>query len=130
MKEFTLFKNNYLKVKIPEGKEKQAEKDGLKYDESKERWVITGDEPKRFYLAVYFDVKDSLKGSICWDPDKMLWYTYRYHKEIIDEYSIVYLKVPYENKDEAKELGAIWSSNEKIWYTQISNTDLINKFKL
>ena len=130
MKNVFLSKPPYLKVKIPEGKEKQAEKDGLKYDEVEGRWIITDNEPKRFYLAVPFDVKDSLKGSIRWDSEKMLWYTYRYHKDIIDKYDLVYLKVPYENKDEAKQLGGIWHSERKQWYTPICNTELINKYKI
>lgn len=130
MKEFSLFKNNYLKVKIPEGKEKLAEKDNLKYCEVEEKWIICGDEPKRYYLAIPFDVKDSLKGLIRWDPEKLLWYTYRYHKDIIDKYDLVYLNVPYDNKNEAKQLGALWHSERKQWYTPISNTELVNKFKI
>ena len=130
MKEFSLFKNNYLKVKIPEGQEKQAEKDNLKYCEVEERWIICGDEPKRFYLAVPYDIKDSLKGLIRWDSEKLLWFTYRYHKDIIEKYNLIYLDVPYEDKDEAKKLGAIWHKDRKQWYTPIFNTDLVNKYKM
>jgi hypothetical protein len=130
MKEFSLFKNNYLKIKIPEGQEERAKKDGLIYDEVEERWIITGDEPKRIYLAVPFDKKDSLKGCIRWDSEKMLWYTYKYQKGIIDKYDLVYLNVPYDSKDEAKQLGAIWHSDRKQWYTPICNTELVEKFKM
>lgn len=130
MKDFQLFKTHFLKVKVPEGMEEQAKKDNLRYDEVEERWAIISDEPKRYYLAIPFNEKDSLKGSICWDADKKLWYTYKYHKDIIAKYNLIYLDVPYEDKDEAKELGAIWHPERKQWYTPICNTELVNKFKM
>ena len=129
MKEISLFKINYLKINIPQDQEEEAKKDGLQYCEIEARWVITGDEPKRVYLAVPYDVKDSLKGSIRWDPEKLLWYTYKYQKEIIEKYKKVDLNVPFHNKDEVKELGGIWHAEKKRWYTSISNTELIKKFK-
>ena len=30
--------------------------------------------------------------------------------------SIIYLAVPFEEKDEVKKLGAKWDNNEKKWY--------------
>lgn len=127
MKDFILF--NYLKIKVPQDQEEEAKEDGLRYCEIEERWVITGDEPKRTYLAIPFEIKDSFKGLIRWDSEKLLWYTYRYQKNIIEQYKLVYLNVPYHNKEEAKELGAIWHSETKQWYTTICNNELIKKFK-
>ena len=59
-----------------------------------------------------------------------MWYTYKYHKDIIAKYSLIYLDVPYEDKDEAKELGAIWHSEGKQWIGAICNTELVNKFEI
>lgn len=30
--------------------------------------------------------------------------------------SVTYLKVPYSEKESAKDLGAKWDPNEKLWY--------------
>lgn len=36
----------------------------------------------------------------------------------------VYLTVPYQDKDEAKSLGAYWDAGIKQWYTYPSNSNL------
>lgn len=38
------------------------------------------------------------------------------------------LNVTFEQKEEAKELGAKWDSSNKTWYCEESNTELIEKF--
>ena len=90
----------------------------------------SGESPSpNFWYSIPYDIKDTLKGSICWDSEKLLWYTYKYQKEIIDQYQLIYLNVPFHNKDEAKDLGAIWHSEKKRWYTSVCNNELITKFQ-
>lgn len=44
------------------------------------------------------------------------------------QYKKIYLNVPYEEKEEAKKLGAKWDNAEKSWYCTISPGEN-NKFK-
>lgn len=40
----------------------------------------------------------------------------------------IYLKVPFEQKDQVKSLGALWDYVGKSWYVESRNTDM-SKFK-
>jgi hypothetical protein len=47
--------------------------------------------------------------------------------------SIIYLAVPFEEKDEVKKLGAKWDNNEKKWYIldNLKNKEiLLEKYKI
>ena len=42
--------------------------------------------------------------------------------------SVVYLKVPFDDKDEVKSLGARWDPDKKSWYCNKSDIDKFNKW--
>ena len=59
-----------------------------------------------------------------------------YNNEYCDNcwYKRIYIKVPYNNKDEAKELGCQWDHDKKSWYyrnkiNHKKKSDILLKFK-
>ena len=43
-------------------------------------------------------------------------------------YTKIYLYVPYKDKDEVKKLGAKYDINQKKWYIEYKNKELIEKY--
>ena len=94
-------------------------------------------KPKKVetYLNVPREQKDIAKAlGAYWDSDKMLWYVpagkdVSKFSQFIDEGKViksvkkVYLNVPFEEKDNAKRLGAKFDSGKKKWYI-MSNQDI------
>lgn len=88
------------------------------------------------YLNVPFEEKDEarLLGAR-WDSYAKAWYSplgkdlKLFSKwlgsEIVTEIKKVYLNVPFEEKDEAKKMGARWDNDKKKWYV-LSTADLEN----
>ena len=44
--------------------------------------------------------------------------------------TIVQLFIPYDEKDNAKSIGARWNVQYKYWYCDSNNNDLIEKYKI
>ncbi len=85
------------------------------------------------YLTVPYNDKDMVKQlGAKWDPDKRMWYvpdnTYNFRikfakwlppeSQPYTPPSIIYLNVPFEEKDDAKVYGAKWDKSRKQWYVE------------
>lgn len=95
------------------------------------------------YLNVPYDDKDEVKALGAWfDMSKKAWYVpkngdlSKFTKWLpngkvtttVKTPKKVWLNVPYDDKDEAKKLGARWDKDKKKWYTLSNNTN-IDAFK-
>lgn len=80
---------------------------------------VLGDKQEAAIRNILMDVY-SAKGFSATDPD-----TWSAAIPTDDDYSdpsgIIFLEVPFAEKDEAKALGARWSSDPKGWYIQAAN---------
>ena len=98
------------------------------------------------YLDVPFEMKDTVKRILLWDNDKKFWKTKRFsisgvkwdkkscrwiHEgdegpfELINKYRRIYLDVPFDDRDFAKNNGGRWDPKKKKWHTIASNDDLV-----
>jgi len=93
---------------------------------------------KKIYLRVPYKLKDEIKLlNSYWDKEKKKWFVYEDNKNIkeikklIFDYERktqkVYLNIPYDIKDEAKENGCLFCRNERKWYITEEN-DNFNYF--
>lgn len=90
------------------------------------------------YLNVSFDDKEKVKAlGARWDGNKKAWYVpkgksldafkpYMNGGKAQTSIKKIWLDVPYDDKDEAKKLGARWDMDKKAWYI-MSSADK-NKF--
>ena len=111
------------------------------WDLNKKRWFIYTDNEnkeeiynileeqkkiKKLYIEVPYKLKNDIKSrGAFWDKDKKKWYIYennenaREIKKLILQYNRkkekVYLNLPYNLKDDAKNDGCRWSKEEKKW---------------
>lgn len=88
------------------------------------------------YLNVPYSDKDEVKSlGAYFDGEKKCWYIPSSIKDItpfkkwipdknITSIKNVYLKVPYEMKDDVKSAGAKWDANKKMWYMSSINPNL------
>lgn len=91
------------------------------------------------YLDVPFEDKDKVKTLGAWfDATKKAWYVpkngdiSKFQKwlpngkvtKTMATPQKIWLKVPYDNKDEAKNLGARWDSDKKQWYVLSTNPNI------
>jgi hypothetical protein len=53
------------------------------------------------------------------------WYTLDSNSPLLEKYQIIYLNVKYEDKDNAKSLGANYDSTMKQWYTTPQGNQLL-----
>jgi lipopolysaccharide export LptBFGC system permease protein LptF len=118
------------------------------WDNDKKKWFIYKDNKnkeeiyniiekqqkiKKIYIEVPYKLKDIIKSkNALWDKNKKKWFIYEDNenkkeiKKLIFDYNIktqkVYLDIPYELKDEAKNDGCRFCKNEIKWYiTQENN---------
>lgn len=87
----------------------------------------------RIYLDVPKETKDEAKAlGAQWDNFEKSWFTVsnnpnndqlfaKWQENDSIQKNRIYLAVPKEEKDEAKNLGAKWDSTQKSWYTQSDN---------
>jgi frataxin-like iron-binding protein CyaY len=116
--------------------------DSKKATESKTR--ISSKKQKdgeRIYLDVPYDNRADAKVSGAkWDAENKKWYFNKdgetdlsdYQKELIEKWKIkpkIYLTVPFEYKDDAKERGARWDAENKRWYCYEEHKNLIETYK-
>ena len=93
------------------------------------------------YLSVPFADKDEVKLlGARWDGNKKLWYVPKgkslkgFEKYIFNETAVkrvrnIYLDVPFDDKDEAKKLGARWDKEKRSWYiTNLQDEKLFRKW--
>jgi hypothetical protein len=89
-------------------------------------------EIKKIYLEVPFQIKDIIKNLGCyWEQNNKKWFYYETNENIdsinilITEYNNknknIYLKIPYKMKNEAKNDGCRWNTNDKLWYITKNN---------
>lgn len=106
-KKWFIFKNNEYKEEI--------------YNMIEEQKKI-----KKIYIELPFSLKDTIKEKgAFWNKDKKKWFIYEDNenikdiKKIILEYNRkkekVYLDIPYNLKDEAKNDGCKWCKSERKW---------------
>jgi frataxin-like iron-binding protein CyaY len=101
-----------------------------------------GADPKdKIYLDVPYDSRTDAKVSGAkWDAENKKWYFNKdgetelsdYQKELIEKWKIkpkIYLTVPFEYKDDAKEKGARWDNENKKWYCYEEHKNLIETYK-
>jgi len=96
---------------------------------------------ERVYLDVPYDNRADAKVSGAkWDAENKKWYFNKdgetelsdYQKELIEKWKIkpkIYLTVPFEYKDDAKEKGARWDAENKRWYCYEEHKNLIETYK-
>ena len=99
------------------------------------------------YLNVGFKDKDEAKKlGAKWDANAKKWYAINNDKELIERWGVkkpikniiennklvnkkIYLSyVFFQDKDDAKKLGAKWDNDKKSWYAFENQIDLINKY--
>jgi len=104
-----------------------------------------GADPKdKIYLDVPYDNRADAKVSGAkWDAENKKWYfsipepdgatkLSDYQKELIERWKLkakIYLTVPFEYKDDAKEKGARWDNENKKWYCYEEHKNLIETYK-
>lgn len=91
------------------------------------------------YLNVPFEDKDTVKALGAWfDVTKKAWYVpkngdvSKFQKwlpngkitKTMATLKKIWLKVPYDNKDEVKSLGARWDNDKKQWYALSTNPNI------
>ena len=87
---------------------------------------------ERFYIHVsYADKDDAKQHGARYDMDRKQWYTMESNKSfkyLIDKYNQpikkglkIYLSVPFDGKDDAKEHGAWYDADNKAWFTWENN---------
>ena len=83
------------------------------------------------YLDVPYEMRTEAKKFKCfYNVEEKLWSCRVTDDDdhdkttFIDHYQQVYLKVPFENKDEVKSKGAKWDASVKTWFTYAGNIDL------
>ena len=93
------------------------------------------------YLSVPFDDKDEAKAlGARFDGTKKCWYVpagkdlapfnkWMTGNKAVKSVKKIYLNVPFDNKDEAKSLGARWDNDKKQWYIMSNmNTTLFKRW--
>ncbi len=88
-------------------------------------------ELKTVYLAIPYEMLAVAKKYRClFTPETKMW-TIRCTDDDNDDkitfmnnYSQVYLKVPYDEKDAVKANGGRWDPHTKQWYTYLANSEL------
>jgi hypothetical protein len=85
----------------------------------------------KYYLHISYDKKDEAKlrdPLMRWCADSKKWYTTDSHSPLLEEYQIIYLNVPYKDKDYVKTMSGFYDSVKKQWYCVPSCKDLVDKF--
>ena len=114
---------------------------GAFWDKDKKQWFIYDNNEnkeeiyniieeqnklKKVYIDVPFKLKNDIKSrGAFWNIDKKKWYVYENNenikeiKNLIKEYNKkkqkIYLNIPYDIKDDAKNDGCRWCKNERKW---------------
>ena len=86
-----------------------------------------------YYLKVPFYKKEEVKKlGASWDLEKKSWYYTIENKENLDKWleenkgekeKRHYIAVPFAEKETAKEFGAQWDKDRKLWYFTGKNND-------
>ena len=87
---------------------------------------------EKIYLEVPFKIKDTIKSLGCfWDLNNKKWFHFQNNEnrdeinKLIKDYNKkienVYLKIPYEMKNDAKSDGCRWNKDDKLWYITADN---------
>ena len=139
--------NNYIETQVQKIKDATIDSELTKVITGFgcERDSVGASAPKKVttsdvatYLDVPFDDKDEVKAlGARWDGNKKSWYvpsgkdTAPFAKWIngngTKSVKKIYLKVPFDDKNQVKALGARWDGDKKSWYI-MSNADT-SKFK-
>ena len=80
----------------------------------------------KIYVKIPYSLKDEIKKieGTSYDKEQKSWYIT--DSSLLPEFEKVYLKVSYEEKQRVKEMGGMWCTYEKRWYTLQFNRALIN----
>jgi hypothetical protein len=87
---------------------------------------------KTRYLDVPYEMREEAKKYRCrFLPDQKQW-TCRITDDhdnddmfsFLNKYQLVYLNVPYDDKDIVKSKGAKWHASTKTWFTYAGNAEL------
>ena len=87
--------------------------------------IIKNDPTYDVFLDIPFDKKDDIKttsqSKLVWDKTRKKWKVSLEHPDqLIDpqleQYIIMYVKIPFAKKDEAKAHGAKWDPVVKCWF--------------
>ncbi len=72
------------------------------------------------FVLLPYELKDTYKRqfkSLKWDAVRHLWYTNTKSDWVkLEQFHIKYYDVPFDIKDDAKEVGFRWDNKNKSWY--------------
>lgn len=88
----------------------KAKELGAKWDKQNKSWYVLGAQENKF--------KEEWNKYLASTPTKDL------STSLPTDNAKIYLDVPYQNRNQAKELGAKWDRNAQSWYTDKQNPNL------
>ena len=87
-------------------------------------------EATRFYSILgYHDRELAKQDGFSFCKESKRWFIESSHEnfeQLSKKYEIVYLNVPYDDKQDAREKGAVWDASVKKWKISKHRLDLCN----